>query len=353
MPFFCPLPASTPIVGGGIDAPVPGNGPYFLKDWTKRRTALVVRNPYYGGTRSANVDEIAYTFGNSLEASRLRLERGDVDLGPVPPAATAELMEKYGLNKGRFFVKKALQLSFLALNHRRPLFAGNDRLKRALNRAIDRPQIARQFGLLGAARTDQILPAGMPGYRDWNLYPLKGADVAGAKRELRPGDVRSGKATLYAGSSGPDPLVAQIVQYNAKQIGLDIEIKLFDAIVRTEKMRNADEPFDIGTVGWVGPFIDPSVFVDTLLGPDTIGSTNLSYFREAAFAKRIRAAALLVGDERYRTYAELDRELMRGPAPIVPYVNTTLRVFVSARLRNVRYNTSAPGGILLNVVSVQ
>jgi hypothetical protein len=40
------------------------------------------------------------------------------------------------------------------------------------------------------------------------------------------------------------------------------------------------------------------------------------------------------GAQRLRAYALLDRDLMRGPAPVAPYINTNARILVSARVRN-------------------
>jgi peptide/nickel transport system substrate-binding protein len=352
MPFFCPLPLGTPVVPEGIEAPVPGHGPYYLKEWVKRRTALVVRNPYYRGGRAATVEQIAYTFGNALEASRLRLENGDADLGSFPVAASAELVQKYGLNKGRFFVRKSLAFTYLVLNHDRPLFRGNTKLKQAVNHAIDRPHLARQHGFLGGARTDQILPPGMPGFRDWNIYSLKRADPDRA-RELARGNLRGGKGVFYSSSTGTGPTIAQVVQYNLRQIGLDLEIRLFERVVQHAKMATRGEAFDIGLESWAADYPDPSNFVNVLLSGSSIGpehNQNLAYFDDPVFNERMRRAALLEGDERYETFGLLERDLMSRAAPLAPYVNPTARVLVSDRVRNFAY--TALTGTLLNVVSV-
>jgi ABC-type oligopeptide transport system substrate-binding subunit len=355
MAFFCPLPAGTPVVPEGIDAPVPGNGPYYIKEWVKKRTAVIARNPQYKGTRASNVDEIVYTFGVSPDAGRLRLERDETDLGVIPPAAVAELVQKYGLNKGRFFIRKNLVYWYLAFNHDQPLFKNNDRLKQAMNHAFDRPAAVRQHGFLGGGRTDQILPVGMPGYRDWNIYSLKGANPAKAKSTLKSGDLRSAKAVLYSANAGAIPKVAQVVQFNAKQFGLDVEIKQFDRVVQHEKTAVRGEPFDITIEGWGADYPDPSNFINVLLlGDENIRpdhNQNVSYFNYPAYNKRMKAAALLSGDNRYKTYGQLDRDLMKGPAPQAPYINTNARVLVSSRVKNFKYHTLA--GTLLNVVTVQ
>jgi ABC-type oligopeptide transport system substrate-binding subunit len=354
MPFFCPLPVGTPVIAEGLDAPVAGNGPYYIKEWTKNRNAVVARNPNYQGGRSANVDQIVFTTGNTPEASRLRLERDETDLGPIPPAAAAELVQKYGLNKGRFYIRKNLTIWYLAFNHEQPLFKGNTKLKQAMNHALDRPSLVRQHGFLGGGRTDQILPVGMPGFKDWNIYSLKGANPARAK-QLAQGNLRSGKAVMYTFNTTFGPTVAQIVQFNAKQIGLDVEIKQYDRVVEHEKMALRGEPFDIGLEGWGADYPDPANFVNVLLlGDDNIRADhnqNVAYFNDPTFNRRMKQAALMSGDQRYNAYALLDRDVTKNASPLAPYIVTNARVLTSSKVKNFTYHTVA--GTLLNVVSVR
>ena len=61
-------------------------------------------------------------------------------------------------------------------NHDRPAFegAGQIPLKKAINFAIDRPELTRAAGYLGGKRTDQLLPPALG--RPASIYPLAGAD---------------------------------------------------------------------------------------------------------------------------------------------------------------------------------
>lgn len=355
MPFFCPLPVDTPANRELDTAPVPGSGPYYLKDWTRRRLARIARNPYYAGPRAANVDEIQITIGVALDATVLQVEKGEADLGAFPPESVSHLVNTYGINKGRFFVRKTIATWYFAFNHDRPLFKNNDRLKRALNHAIDRPALVRQHGYLAGARTDQILPSAMPGFREWDLYSLKRADIERAKRELRAGDLRAGKATLLFGNVGFGPLVAQVFQYNAKQIGLEVELRPLNPAVANSLASTRGADFDIYLNGWGADYPDPSNFVNVLLlGGDNIraeNNQNQSYFDHPAFNRRMQRAALLTGDSRYELFAILDRDLMRGPAPVAPYLNTNTRIFVSSRVKNFKY--SGAKGTLLNVLTLE
>jgi peptide/nickel transport system substrate-binding protein len=330
MPFFCPLPVGTPIVPEGISAPVPGSGPYYVKEWVRNRTAVLERNPNYKGGRTANPDRIVYTIGNTQDASRLRLERGETDLGPIPPAATAELLDKYGLNKSRFFIRKNLVQWYLAFNHDRPLFKNNAQLKRAVSHALDRPALARQQGLLAGARTDQLLPIGMPGYRDWNIYSLKGANVK-LGQQLAKGHTRDGKAVMYTFNSSHGPTTAQVVQFNLKQIGIDVEIRMFDRVVGHEKSATRGEPFDISYDAWNADYPDPSNFLNTLLDGGRIQAdhnTNTAYFNDPSINKRLAQASRLGGQSRYDAYSLLDRDIIKDKAPLAPFLTVMSRVFV-------------------------
>ena len=64
LPFFCPILPKTPIDPGGIDNPA-GSGPYYVAERIVNQRVVMKRNPYYGGNRPANVDQIVYAAGET------------------------------------------------------------------------------------------------------------------------------------------------------------------------------------------------------------------------------------------------------------------------------------------------
>ena len=224
MPFFCAIPTNLAHDPNGVLAP-PSAGPYYIASRTPNKEIVVKRNPYYKGTRPHNVTQIVYNVGNSLPATYLRTQQGATDYaaGGIPPASYAEAAQKYGVNKSQFWVKPQLGVSYLAFNHDRPEFKGAKgvALAKAINYAIDRKAMLAQGGYLAGKRTDQILPPGIAGFRDANLYPLKGPDIATAKKWAAKAGLKSGTTLeYYTSNTGSAPLVAQILQFNLKQIGL-------------------------------------------------------------------------------------------------------------------------------------
>jgi peptide/nickel transport system substrate-binding protein len=334
LPYFCALPLDTPTDPSGVGAPVPSAGPYYLASWDRGRAAVLRRNPFYRGARPHRVDEIDYTLGIDLEAQRLRVESGQSDLGQFPPAAAGELAAKYGVNKGRFFVKHQLTIWFLALNRAGHLFKNNDRLARAVNFAIDRTALARQHGAYAGTRTDQILPIGLSAFEDRSLYPLKAPDYRKASA-LAKGHLRDGKAKVWTFNLSFGPPIAQVVAFNLKHIGIDAEITAFDPVVLRTKAGARGADYDIMVAGWAADYPDPFNFVNRLLSGTSIRSANnvnYSYFDENRWNKRMAKAARLFGRTRDHAYALLDRDLMAQAAPIAPYIASNARVFVSSRV---------------------
>ena len=218
MPFFCAVPTNLAHDPNGVLAP-PSAGPYYIANRVPNKSITIKKNPYYKGKRPHNVNEIVYNVGNSLAATYLRAQQGATDYaaGGIPPASYAEAAQKYGVNKGQFWVKPQLGVQYLAMNHDRPLFKGakGTDLAKAINYAIDRKALLAQGGYLAGKRTDQILPPGIAGFRDANLYPLKGPDIATAKKWAAKAGVKSGTSVqLYTSNTGAAPLQAQVYQFN-------------------------------------------------------------------------------------------------------------------------------------------
>jgi ABC-type transport system substrate-binding protein len=358
MPSFCPEPGANglPRDPEGVGAPFNGAGPYMLQSWTPRRSAVVTRNPYWQGaiaqTRPANVDRIEYTMNVSPPAQKLRTDKNQTDVPAViPPPAWGELFRRYGVNRGRVFVREGSFVWYFHFNHDRALFGprgsqvGNVALKRAINYAIDRAALARQFGYRAAAPTDQLLPPNMPGFRDWHLYRR---DLTRA-RSLAAGNTRGGKAVLYAFSVPPFAAMAEIFRQQMREIGLDVEIRTFVPPVASEKMATRGEPFDIALLGFAADYADPNAFLRPLLSSAAIGkrSSNLDYFSNRAFDRRLQQASQLTGARRYAAYANLDRVTMRDAVPLAPFATQNARFYVSESVGCF----SAPGG-LVNLVAL-
>jgi peptide/nickel transport system substrate-binding protein len=344
MPFFCAIPTNLPHDPNGVLAP-PSAGPYYIASRTPNKEIVVKRNPYYKGKRPHNVSQIVYNVGNSLAATYLRTQQAATDYaaGGIPPASYAEAAQKYGVNKGQFWVKPQLGVSYLAFNHDRPAFKGaqGTALAKAINYAIDRKAMLAQGGYLAGKRTDQILPPGLAGFRDANLYPLKGPDLATAKKWAAKAGANGKTLEYYTSNTGSAPLVAQILQFNLKQLGITVNSHLFARAVQIDKEGTRGEPFDITSEAWIADYADPYDFINVLLSGDNLhasNNNNVAYFNDPTYNKQMARAALLSGPKRYSTYGNLDVSMMSKNPPWAARSNFNDRILVSKRVGCFTFN---------------
>jgi peptide/nickel transport system substrate-binding protein len=314
--------------------PPPGSGPYTIAEFDPTRMLVLVWNPYYRGARPRRWDEIEWSQRTPGDAVQLQVERGDAEVGYTAPAATRELVAKYGVNRRRFFVAPSLRTARLVLNTQRPLFRNNARLRRAVNFAIDRHALVAEFGGIAGRRTDQYLSHAMPGFRDVQIYPLKRPNLRKA-RALAHGHTRDGKAILYAANpSSTAQARAEIVRYDLAQIGIDVDIRVADPLSTT--LFDRDAPYDL----WDAPidgvdYPDPATVLNRQFSGRVLAAhnnTNLSFFDDPRWTKRLEAAARLPAPRRYDVYGRLDAQLAREAAPAAGYATANWYAFVARRI---------------------
>jgi peptide/nickel transport system substrate-binding protein len=337
MPFFCAVPPTLPADPEGVGA-FPGAGPYYVAEYRTGQKLVIKRNRFYSGKRPHHVDAFVADLGAGSPSEVLdRIEGGEADWGdPGVPATYFEpgrrLVAKYGVNRSQFFVKPGLSSLSYALNTSRPLFRNNVRLRRAVNFAIDRRALVLAAGTPRfASATDQLLPPGLPGFKDARIYPLVRPELAKA-RALASGHTRGGKLVLYT-INFPQLLArAQIVSRDLAKIGLEVEVKGFPELAYDGRVNRPEEPYDIAFLGWFPDYLDPFADINLLLDGRFIGTSNLARFNSVKYNALMRRAARLRGDARYRAYGRLDVQISRDAAPLIPILRPNAATLVSKRV---------------------
>ena len=316
MPWACPVPRGLPIDPTGVDT-IPGSGPYTIVEHLPARELILRRNPFYQGPRPQRPGTITITIGGTPDANVQAIEQGsaDLDLDLVlpsvqapPPQLLIDLAARYGVGRRQFFTRPIDSTVFLAMNTSRPLFHKNAALRRAINYALDRPEIIRQGGPLAGRKTDHLLPAATLGARSDPLYPLNGPDLRTARRLAR-GHLHGGKAVLYIADAPVALRRAAIIRYNLAQIGLDVQVRAFARAVLLSKISTRGEPFDLTLTGWTGFTLDPADFLVRLLDGRSITTRdnfNLSYFDVPGVNRQITAADAWPAPQRYDAFASLE-----------------------------------------------
>jgi peptide/nickel transport system substrate-binding protein len=351
MPFFMAVPTNLEINSKGVQAPVHTAGPYYIASWERNKSLVLRRNPNYrppAGAlrRAANLDSITYTANVNLEAQVLRIRNGEADFGAegMPPSAHSDLARQFGVNKSQYFVRQVPTTFYLAMNTSQPLFRDAN-MRKAVNYVIDRKAMLAQRGFLAGKRADQILPPGIPGFRDVQIYPLNQDTAAARQRNLQRARQltrgRTGDALLLSSNRGAGLTIPQIVEFNLKQLGINVTTQFLASGPLAAKAGNRGEKFDMILIGWHADYPDPANFLDILLNGNNIreaNNNNFAYFNVPQMNQRMEAAAKLTGARRYSAYGQLDIDITRNFAPWASYSYANNRDFVSRRVGCYQYH---------------
>jgi peptide/nickel transport system substrate-binding protein len=336
-PIFCPVPLGTPVEAAGVNT-VPSAGPYYVAAYRTEQGAVLKRNPNYHGSRPRVFDEIDYESSTGSAQNVREIEAGTLDfavVGDIPGGQLASLAARYGsgspaarAGRQRLFLNPLLGFEYLAFNTSRPLFANAD-LRRAVNYALDRRAITSADPT--TQPTDHYLIPGIRGFRDRHIYPLT-PDLARAKQLARG---HGGRAVLYAGSNPADRELAQLIKAELAPIGIDVQIKALTGpgVGHIAGMRGA--PFDMALTSWFVGYPDPANILNYLFDGSSIratANTNLSYFDDPNYNRKLAAAARLSGSQREAAYQALEADLLRNAAPAASLFNSAESEFFSARI---------------------
>jgi peptide/nickel transport system substrate-binding protein len=342
MPFFMAMDRqSHPVDAKGIKAPVASAGPYYISSWTPNSRLVMKRNPNYKGKRPANFNGFEFDANVNLDAQVLRIKSGEADYAAegLPPSAHADLAKQYGINKRQYMVRQVPTTYYLGMNTQKGITT-NVNVRKAVNYAIDRQAMLAQRGYLAGKRADQILPPGIPGFRDYNIFPLKFTDASLNRAKQLMGN-RSGKFLLLSGNRGASLTIPQIVKFNLGKIGLDVEVQNLASGPLAAKAGSRNEDFQGVLLGWHADYPDPNNFLDILLNGNNIhesNNNNLAYFNVPAMNRRMEQAATLSGAKRYAAYAQLDKDISSNYAPWASYAYNNNRDFISARVGCYQYH---------------
>ena len=323
--YLCAVPPTLPADPEGVGQ-FPAAGPYYVTDYRPGDRVLLRKNRFYRGSRPHHVRgfDVILSALSPVEVVQ-RVDRGDADWGHTTAGIfllpNLRIVEKYGINRSRFFLKPGFTLRLLAFNSARPLFRDNPGLRKAVSFALNRRAIVNGTnGPRASIPTDQYIPPLMPGFRNANIYPLDRADLARA-RALARGNLRGRRAILYTNNTTLPMAFGQIVKQQLAEIGLDVDVRGFPLHTASSayysKLAAPGEPWDLALALWQPSYVDPYAYLNQLLDGRYAGGTNFTRFHTNSYDAQLRRTAGVVQSRsRSRAYAALDVRLARDAAPL-------------------------------------
>jgi peptide/nickel transport system substrate-binding protein len=344
--FVAPLPQDTPIEDMSANPP-PATGPYMITNSRPGKGWEYERNPYWEKANGKAMPDLPAGVVDGAKITVVRNEQSQVDdveqgkydwmQNPPPSSRYAEVKEKY--EGTQFRVEPTISTYYFWMNTQKPPF-DDVKVRQAVNHAIDPRALERIYaGQLGASQ--QILPPGMPGHEEFELYPY---DVEKAKELLEEANPSDMDITVWTDNESPNNEAGEYFNEVLKEIGFNTTLKILNADNYFTVIGNATTPdLDAGWSNWFQDYPHPNDFFQPLLAGESILPTNngnFANFDDPAINKRLaELGEEQLGPEQEEAYAEVDKEIMEQ-APWAPYGNRTLSTFVSDEINfdNVIFN---------------
>lgn len=334
MPFVALVPSDTPAKDQTPNPP-PATGPYEIAESNPGRSMVLERNPQW---EKNNADILPDLPGGSIDRFEVKIvsnqstqvnevERGETNwmFDTLPPDRVSQVAAKYDGTQYREV--PSINTYFFWMNTTRPPF-DDLKVRQAVNHAIDPAALERIFaGQLKAGQ--QILPPGMPGYEEFELYPH---DMAKAKELIAQANPSDTEITVWTDNISPNDDAGAYYQDVLEQLGFDAELKTLGDNYFPVIANTSTPNLDTGWTNWFEDYPHPNDFFEPLLSGESIAptfNTNLAQIDVPRLNRRIaELGSKPLDSEIEAEYAELDREFMEL-APMAPFGNRTLSLFVS------------------------
>jgi peptide/nickel transport system substrate-binding protein len=333
--FVAPLPQDTPIEDLSANPP-PGTGPYMITKSQPGKGWEYERNPYWAKANGEAmpdlpegvVDDAKMTVIRNPQSQVNDIEQGTYDWmqNPPPSSRYAEVKEKF--EGTQFRVEPTISTYYFWMNSKEAPF-DDVKVRQAVNYAIDSAALERIYA--GQIKgTQQILPPGMPGYEQFELYPY---DLDKAKEMIKEANPSDMDITVWTDTESPNNEAGEYLNEVLKELGFNTTLKILNADNYFTVIGNLSTPdLDAGWSDWFQDYPHPNDFFQPLLAGESIQSTNNNNFAQfddpAVNSQVKKLGAEQLGPDQEKAYAELDKEVMEE-APWAPYGTRTLSTFVS------------------------
>ncbi len=346
IPFVALVPKGTPAKNLSADPP-PATGPYEIVKSEPGRGWSYDRNPQWAKNNaklmpevpSGHVDKIDITVvrNDATRINEIEQNKKDWTQAAPPSDLFQKVKEKY--EGTQFRLEDTVSIYYFWMNMQKPPF-DDLKVREAVNYAVNPEALERIYaGSLTAAH--QILPPGMPGHEDFNLFPY---DLKKAKQLIAEANPSDRDITVWTDNENPNNEAGAYFQDVLTKLGFNAAFKEINADNYFTVIGNQSTPdLDAGWFDWFQDYPHPNDYFQPLLAGESILPVNNANFSmtdiPALNAKIKKLGEEQLGPQQESEYAELDREYMEQ-APWAPYGNNQTSTFVSSaiNLDDVIYN---------------
>lgn len=286
-----------------------GTGPYKFVDWgSGEKIVLVAFDDYFEG--KPKIDKLIYRAISENTSRLAALETGEIDIAYNVAPIDADTIKN---NKNLVLISKpSTSTEYITFNNTKAPFNNKD-FRLAVNYAIDKQGIADSIFMGKAHTANSIVNPNVFGYnKDVAGYPY---NVSLAKEYLEKSGIKNPKFTLFVNDSPIRLQIAQIIQANLKEIGIDMNIETLEWGTYLQKTAQGEHQALLG--GWVSGTSDADIVLYPLLHSSSHGGAgNRAFYTNKELDKIIEAARETSNVEDRKQLFMKAQEILQDDAPL-------------------------------------
>ncbi len=297
-----------------------GNGAFQLTEWRLNKLIDVEKNPYYWDASNVTLNGIRFYPTENVSTEERMFRAGQLHrTGSIPIDKIAVYKKE---NPESLRIAPYLGTYYYRFNTEKPPF-DDQRVRKALNLAIDRRQIVENVTKGGQLPAKSFTPPDTLGY---TAKEMLGFDPEQARQLLAEAGYPNGKgfpvtSLLYNTSEGHRKIAVAIQQMWKQYLNIDITLNNQDWKVYLDSVNSRN--YEISRAGWIGDYVDPNTFLDMWI---TDGGNNQTGWSNPRYDEIISKLAPAAVDRatRYQLFQEAETILLTE-LPVIPiYIYTSI-----------------------------
>ncbi|QDP40380.1 glutathione ABC transporter substrate-binding protein [Radiobacillus deserti] len=275
---------------GDINSNPVGTGPFMFEEWVQGDHVTLKANPDYWQGAPA-LQKVTMRVVPEYSTAVSMLETGEVQFIDGIPAEHLPRIESIG--SVEIQKKEGTPVYYLGFNMEKAPF--NDlAFRQAVAHAVNTEAYVKQLNGLGV-QNDSIIGPKVFGYKEEAKDAGYDYDPEKAKQILKDNGYEGQKITLLASDSGSYMKMAEIVQAQLSEVGLDVSIETMEW--GTFLDATAAGNFEMTFLGWTNSTADGSELLYPNLHSDNLGASNRMRYTNAEFDKLVDESRTLVDQD--------------------------------------------------------
>lgn len=286
-----------------------GTGPYKFVEWgSGEKIELVAFDDYFEGR--PKIDALTYRAITENSSRLAALETGEIDI-----AYNMDAIDSGAISQNenlQLISQPTTSTEYITFNTTKAPFDNKD-FRKAVNYALNKQSMSDSIFMGKARPANSIINPNVFGHSDTvEGYPY---NVEKAKEYLAKSGVKDTSFTLFVNDSTTRLQLAQIIQANLKEIGIDMKIETLEWGAYLQRTAQGEHQAFLG--GWVSGTSDADIVLFPLLHSSSHGGAgNRAFYTNKEFDKIVDEARLVSSPEERKALFLKAQDILQEEAPL-------------------------------------